>query len=314
MRILDRISGALAMAATLALAAGSLPRFVPTGSVISPLARILDSLGPWILGVAFVLGLISAFSGLRILGTMLSVFAALCIVQIMVDHRAVSLPAVPDANPEFRLLFFNVNQDNAAFSDRIVSEALETDADVLIFTEASAMYPSFARLRKIYDFVSPCEFESCEILVASKRRPLRFWQLRLNPVWPARYAVSELETVDGKRFFLAVSHLAKPWLSGISASEYAKLTSQYDWLAGPVVAVGDFNAAPWALPMRELLRRTGMKALRWPLATWPVVAGRFGIPIDQVLVRDGVRVVRIAPFGDEKNSNHRGFVVDIALP
>jgi endonuclease/exonuclease/phosphatase (EEP) superfamily protein YafD len=144
--------------------------------------------------------------------------------------------------------------------------------------------------------------------------PLRSWKLKLNSAWPDRYAVSELETTSGKRVFLAVSHLAKPWLSGISEPEYAKLASQYDWLAGPVVAVGDFNAAPWALPMRHLLKQSGMKALRWPLATWPVAAGRFGIPIDQVLVHEGARVVRIAPFGDRQNSNHRGFVVDIALP
>ena len=188
------------------------------------------------------------------------------------------------------------------------------DPDVLVFAEASALYPSFPRLRETYGFVSPCSFEDCEILVASKRNPVRFWRLNLNPAWPERYAVTELETDGGKRFFLASSHLAKPWFSGLSEAEYARLSSQYDWLSGPTVAVGDFNAAPWALPMRQLLKKSGMRSQHWPLATWPVAAGRFGIPIDQVLVHNGARVVRIEPFGAGQNSNHRGFVVDIALP
>lgn len=302
------------MAAATAMAAGAIPRFIPSESALGPLARILDSLAPWILSVAILFGLLAAVSGARWLGSALGLAAALCIAQIIFEHRGLSLPKTQSADREARVLFFNVRFENASHSDRIVTEALKFDPDVVVFAEASAMYSSFARLRENFAFVSPCAFEDCEILIASKRKPLRTWQLNLNPAWPDRYAVSRFETDSGKKYFLAVSHIAKPWLSGISEPEYERLAAQYDWLAGPVVAIGDFNSAPWSLPMRDLLKRTGMRALRWPLATWPAKAGRFGVPIDHVLVHEGARVVRISPFGSTQNSNHRGFVVDIALP
>ncbi|MBL3570895.1 hypothetical protein JMJ94_15605, partial [Rhodovulum visakhapatnamense] len=50
-------AGALAMAASLALLAGAGARFVPGGSAAGPLARILDSLAPWLLGGALGLSL-----------------------------------------------------------------------------------------------------------------------------------------------------------------------------------------------------------------------------------------------------------------
>ena len=81
-----------------------------------------------------------------------------------------------------------------------------------------------------------------------------------------------------------------------------------------MVAVGDFNAAPWGKSVQNVLKSSGMKALRWPVPTWPAAAGSFGLPIDHVLVRGGARVVAVHPFGVALNSNHRGLMADISLP
>jgi endonuclease/exonuclease/phosphatase (EEP) superfamily protein YafD len=65
--------------------------------------------------------------------------------------------------------------------------------------------------------------------------------------------------------------------------------------------------------VRQLEAETGMRGPRWPPATWPVWAGPFGVPIDQLLVRGGVGVVRMKGFGAGLGSNHRGFVADLAI-
>ena len=295
-------AGALALAAAAGLAFGTLPRLIPTTTPFGAMARMLDSLAPWLLVLTLICALVTMLLGLRRLGLLVR------------DHARVSLPAVPDRPVDLRVLFFNALGENAAWGDRIVSAILEQDPDVVTIAEPEAIYPALKRLREQFDFVSPCTFETCSLLVATRRQPRRFWRLSLNPAWENRYAVAELDTASGKRFFLAASHLMKPWLVGLSEVELARLKSQYDWLPGPVIAVGDFNAAPWSQPMQDLLNRTGMRTLRIPVPTWPAAFGPLGVPIDHVLVHEGARVVNARAFGAGLNSNHRGIVADIALP
>jgi endonuclease/exonuclease/phosphatase (EEP) superfamily protein YafD len=79
-----------------------------------------------------------------------------------------------------------------------------------------------------------------------------------------------------------------------------------------VVAVGDFNAAPWGRTLRDLTGATGLRSLRWPPGTWPADLGL--VPIDLVLTGNGARITDIRTFGAGTGSNHRGIVAGIALP
>ncbi|TDX21880.1 endonuclease/exonuclease/phosphatase family protein [Rhodovulum visakhapatnamense] len=189
------------------------------------------------------------------------------------------------------MLFFNAFAGDETRAERIVSAAMAKDPDVIVFAESRAVGPALAQLKDRYEVLPGCSPESCEVLVAVKRKPVRFWTLQLNPVFEARYAFAELETPSGKRVALAASQSVKPWFTGGAEAEREKIAAQYRWITGPVVAVGDFNAPPWSRPMRLLLHKTGMRGLRRPVATWPAGLGRFGLPIDQILVRGGARVV-----------------------
>ena len=308
------LAGALAMLAGLCLLAGLVFPYFPSASPLGPVARIFDSLAPWLLALGLGLALVPALLGARWLAAFLAVVAISGAGHLAWTHRALSLPTLPDAQADMRILFFNALFENAAFSYRIVEAALEEEPDVIVFAEGAAIYPALRLLKADYEFVSPCTFEACEILVATRKTPKRFWRLSLNPVWLNRYTVAELQGPDGNSFFVTGSQIVKPWFSGVTEPEMERLIAQFNWLPGPVIAVGDFNAAPWSRPMRSLMERTGMRALRRPIGTWPAKARGLGVPIDQILVRDGARVVRIIPFGDALNSNHRGFVADIALP
>ena len=253
MNVKAQCSGALGMIALLCLIAGIGFRFVPNETPVSEIARIFDSLSPWILAFGFLLCVILFGLGARVMAFVLSLAIVVGTVELTWSHRQLSLPSLPNQTHDLRVLFFNLLGDNAAWGHRIVDAAIEEDADILIFAEADAVYPALKRLRETHDFVSPCPYEECEVLVATKRSPKRFWRLSINEVWENRYAVSQLETDSGKRVFVVGNHLTKPWLSGITESEHKRLAAQYDWLSGPVVAVGDFNSAPWSLPMRDLM-------------------------------------------------------------
>ena len=202
-------AGCIATISLLAVV-GACLRFVPNETPLSAIARILDSLAPWFL----LLGMVCAIGALalsaRLLGGLLAVLCLAMAVHLAADHRARSLPLAADLLPDLRVLFFNMLGDNMAFADRIVTEVLKADPDILVIAEGEGLYPALKRLRRVYTFVSPCDYEDCELIIASKRAPLRFWTLSLNVAWDDRYGVTEITTGTGKQFFLAANHSIKP--------------------------------------------------------------------------------------------------------
>ena len=88
-------------------------------------------------------------------------------------------------------------------------------------------------------------------------------------------------------------------------------------LAGPVVAVGDFNAAPWSAPVMRLIARTG---LRYGPGAWigsfpAELAGRtfptwVGVSIDLLLASGGAAVVA-RRHGARIGSDHWPLIAEI---
>jgi endonuclease/exonuclease/phosphatase (EEP) superfamily protein YafD len=302
------------MLATLVLAAGALARHVPTTTALGPAARMIDSLAPWLLAGAVAAALAATLLGLRRTGGGLALAALAAGGALALDQHRLGQPLAPHRTPDLRVLYFNAFADDGARAEAILDAVLAEDADIVVLLESSAVRPALDRLRTAYAFVSPCDADTCEIVLASRTEPLRFWQMQLNPGWPPRYAVAEIEFAPGRRAFIAASHLVKPWYGALAESEAAQLAAQWAWFDGPVVAVGDFNAAPWARPLREIAATSGLRPLRWPPATWPVEMGRLGLPIDMPYTGNGAAITDIRPFGQGLGSNHMGFVVGIALP
>lgn len=307
------LAGSAGTLAVLAIVGAISAWAYPSGSVLTPFARLFDALAPVLLLFGLVLGGVAFALGLRVLGVALVAVAIAAALIGGEAYRAVTLPPDDTTPADLRVLFYNAEFREAKTADIVIDEILEAAADVVVIAEAREVAPARARLEASYGFVSPCPPADCDLLVASRSPVRRFWRLDLNPAWPPRYAVAEIELPSGETVFLSAVHLAKPWFSGFAESEIAQLSAQYDWLEGPVVAVGDFNMPPWSLPMRRLLESTGFRAVRGQFGTWPRAAGAAGFPIDHVLVRDGVAVTALRPFGQDLTSNHRGFVADISV-
>ena len=299
-------------AMTLVPALGS--RFVPSESPLGPAARMLDSLAPWLLALGAVGAVAVLAARARVAGGVLLTMSLAGAAGLAVSHRALSLPNLVGVEADLRLVFLNAQSDNAAYSGRMAAAALEADADVMVFVEGEALYDALPQIAETHEVVTRCDLNDCPLIIASRVPVLRAWQLTLNPIWPERYGVAELELADGRRIFISVAHLTKPFFSGVAETELDRLAAQYDWIDGPVVAVGDFNAAPWSRPVTRLLERTGYRATRRTPGTWPAQVGPLGVPIDLALVHNGARVVGIESFGGDLNSNHRGLLLDIAVP
>lgn len=310
-------AGALAALAALALIVGAGAALVPSESPIGPIARILDSLAPWLLAVALVLALGSAALGARMAGAVLALGAVVAGGVLATGHRALSLPLAPDRSADLSVLFFNAFKENTTDPAVIVRAAQETGADLIVFTEAEVLRDALPLLAESHRILTPCPPEDCQLLIATRLDVRRSWTLTLNPIWDDRYGVVEL-SLPGESgehgLFIAAAHLVKPFFTGVAEEELARLTAQLDWLEGPALAVGDFNAAPWSRPLRQVLSETGFAALRWPTGTWPAAAGGAGVPIDQALVAGGVRLVSVEAFGAGLGSNHRGLLLGVHVP
>ena len=309
------LAGAAATLSAISAAIGAFASAVPTESVIGPLARMLDAYTPWWLGFAIAVALLAMTLGARRIELALAIAVAVGGGLQLLSYRDVTRTIDLGQTPDLRVLFFNANADNAENGERIVEAAIETRADILIFAEAEALLDHLDALNAAFGFVSPCQGETCELLIATNLPMIRSWQLQLNPAWPERYAVTEVEVPDRGSVFIAAGHLAKPWMSGISEPELAQVTAQLNWLTGPTIIVGDFNMPAWSRPMRALLQDTGFRAVRFGPGTWPVSApGWLRLPIDHVLTREDVTLTSVAPFGEALGSNHAGVLAGAALP
>lgn len=310
--IRQRLIGALLCLSLLALLAGTVPVTVALLSPAGTIARVLDSMAPQMLGLGLILAVVAALLGARRAGATLAVLTLAFAGWFGLQHAQRSLPLASDMQPAARVLFFNVLADNTANAGRIVAAARLSDADIVIFAESEAFRPALAALREDYPYRIPCE-RHCGLAVLS-RFPLAPTDAGQGPLaWGGRLASVTVTPQDAPPFALVAAHKLKPWFAGQVAAEDASLRERINAIAGPLLVVGDFNAAPWSAPTRALIDATGLRAPRLPVPTWPVAAGRFGVPIDNVFVRGGARLTHLQPFGDDLGSNHRGLLAEVAI-
>lgn len=308
----QRLIGAVLCLSLLTLLAATLPVSLPLLSPAGTVARVLDSIAPQLLVLGLFFAVLASLLGAWRAGGAIGVLTLVLAVWFGFQHAQRSLPLAADMQPSVRVLFFNVLNENDANAERIAAAARESGADVLAFAESGALTEVLPELRAEFPHVVGCE-RRCETVVLS-RLPLTPVDPGAGPMaWGNRLASVTVTPASGEPFTLVVAHKLKPWFAGLVETQDAQLQSRLNAIAGPLVVMGDFNAAPWSAPSRALIDATGLRAPRLPVPTWPVKAGRFGVPIDNVFVRGGARLTSLQPFGDDLGSNHRGLLADVAL-
>jgi len=131
---------------------------------------------------------------------------------------------------------------------------------------------------------------------------------------PSGHAFAQIARVDrpGASWTLIGVHLHKPLFDEVTHQDrqLKALTRVARDAPGPVIVAGDFNMTPFSPKFRTLLSETGTTRAAGGLnPSWPSWTGPFGIPIDNVLAKRGMRA-RTA-VGPHMGSDHRPMVTDI---
>ncbi|MFS2176164.1 endonuclease/exonuclease/phosphatase family protein [Rhizobium pisi] len=224
-------------------------------------------------------------------------------------------PAVDENRPAlFRLLSFNIENDNFANGPAIADMVLASGADVVNILEAEPLLSELPRLLKTYPYYIGCGvgMEQCDTLVLSKR-PLIEPRIRnLGLLWRNRLTVSTID-FDGRKVNFLAAHLTKPYYDEFHGLEIEDLDEIIPSLPGPLVLAGDFNTSILAPDVQYLMRRQGLGTASLEPATWPIRAGPFGIPIDHVFSKAPLRLKSVHRIENSFGSNHFGLLAEFVI-
>lgn len=211
----------------------------------------------------------------------------------------------PDGQAVYRLMHMNLRFDNPE-TGKVLSLVGRYRPDVITFNEVSASWRERLKpLEATYPHRIVCNLPGHGGGVAI---------LSLRPLAPG----SEGACVDGGTFALArvdfggreatvaTVHLHWPWPFS-QAAQAERLRPALRALPDATVLAGDFNATPWSAMVRGVAAVGGMTTVGPFGPTWihrklPSAALFAGLPIDNVLTKDGITVhsaTRLAPAGSD---------------
>jgi len=237
------------------------------------------------------------------------------VVHGIVMTREFVEPAVDESRPAlFKLMSFNIENDNFANGADIADMAIGSGADVVNILEAEPVLSELPRLLKTYPYYVGCGvgMEQCDTLVLSKR-PLIEPRIRsLGLLWRNRLTISTID-FDGQKINFLAAHLTKPYYDEFHGLEVQDLAEIIPSLPGPLVLAGDFNTSILAPDVQYLMRSQGLGTASLEPATWPIAAGPFGISIDHVFSKAPLRLKSVRRIENNFGSNHFGLMAEFVL-
>ncbi|MBX4955466.1 endonuclease/exonuclease/phosphatase family protein [Rhizobium lentis] len=237
------------------------------------------------------------------------------VVHGIVMTREFVEPALDDGRPAlFKLMSFNIENDNFANGTAIADMAITSGADVVNILEAEPLLSELPRLLEVYPYYIGCGvgMEQCDTLVLSKR-PLIEPRIRnLGLLWRNRLTISTID-FDGQKVNFLAAHLTKPYYDEFHGLEIGDLAEIIPSLPGPLVLAGDFNTSILAPDMQYLMRSQGLGTASLEPATWPIAAGPLGIAIDHVFSKAPLRLKSVRRIENSFGSNHFGLMAEFVV-
>jgi endonuclease/exonuclease/phosphatase (EEP) superfamily protein YafD len=245
---------------------------------------------------------------------LIAVGAALAIHSVvMLREHAAAAPA-EDARPSYRLLSFNIDNDNFANGERIADLVIASKADVVEIFEAAPLLSQMSRIAQTYPYRIGCGVmtSDCDSLLLSKRPFLQQRIRSLSDLWRDRFILAAID-LDGQPVNFASAHLSKPYFDEFHNMELMVLYYILYFTKGPLILAGDFNASVIAPDMRDFLGRSNLRHVFPEPATWPIEAGAYGIGIDHVFARPPVELKSVKRIEDAMGSNHYGLITEFTV-
>ena len=231
---------------------------------------------------------------------------------IHAQQQAHQAAAAPGTTPLFRLLSFNLLNDNengAAIADYIVNSG----ADIVLVMEGGPLSRHRDKVFAAYPYNLGCiDFAGCSTTILSKWPLTQINARDLSEHYPRRL-VTAVADINGTKVNLVLAHMSKPYFDVVATKEAARIAYFIRGLDGPVLLAGDFNAAAWSDNIARLARREKLAPGPAYPATWPVELGPLGVPIDNVLARAPLVIESVRAMDDSLGSNHRGLISEISI-
>lgn len=220
-----------------------------------------------------------------------------------------------DANaPTFKLMSFNILNDNFDQAEDIVETIRSSGADLVNIMEAAPLRVYMNELAKTYPYRVGCGalIEDCDQLMLSKV-PIEAPMVQsLSDIFPDRFILAKV-TVAGRPINFVGMHTTKPYFDNFHSLELDRAALAISETSGPLLLSGDFNASSLAPNMRRFLNNTDLATAPFEPATWPIRAGVFGLPIDHVYARAPLKIKSLTRIADAHGSNHYGLIAEIAI-
>lgn len=199
------------------------------------------------------------------------------------------------------------NRDLAALEDTI----LRRRPDVVVLQEIRPHHRLMLdRLRAAYPHQTQCEMNpDCGMAILS-RHPV---EMRREVGGTEVTAVEISLSVNGRKLVLVGAHVRRPFHGKAQSAEFRALTPIVAGLPANAVIAGDFNSVLWSPNMTRYVEGSGVCAANMTQATWPRWLGPFGIPIDHVFLKPGVRLLSIATL-DGTGSDHKALLATVSIP
>ncbi len=230
---------------------------------------------------------------------------------LMLREYAASPVTATGTAKSFKLLSFNIENSNFENGARIADFILGSNADVVEIFEAEPIKAELQRIGDTYPYRIGCGVmtTNCDSLLLSKR-PFQAQEVRsLGSLWANRFILATID-MGGQPVAFASAHLSKPYFDEFHAGELSILGPILKDVQWPLVLAGDFNASVIAPDMRDFLKDAGLSHAFPEPATWPVMAGAYGIAIDHVFARAPLQLISVRQIPDAMGSNHFGLMIE----
>ena len=280
------------------------------------IVRMLDFVREPAIYLAALLGVLAALFAGRGKWIAVGLFAASAVINLarMWPYTALASTQVPLPDEVSgmscaEVLSFNVLQSNEDYA-RTASLIERTRPDILLLMETNgdwlrALEPQLARYG--YRLARPLENTYGMIFATNLEVERARMVANTSSNTPTLYAT--LRMGDGARFELVGLH-PRPPRPGENTQQrdanIARAGAKTPDGIDNVLAIGDFNDVPWSRTT-ERFREEGNfldpRAGRGSFASFPADYAWLGWPLDQIMVKDGVKVERLE-IGEDVGSDH----------
>ena len=230
----------------------------------------------------------------------------------------VALPDKVDGMSCARVLSFNVLQTNDRYADT-VALIERIDPDILLLMETNRTW--LAELEPIlagygYRIAEPLDNKYGMIFATRLTVDRAAMIANTSSNTPTLYAT--LRMGDGARFEVVGLH-PRPPLPGESTAKrdanIARAGARTPDELSNVLTIGDFNDVPWSSTTQKFVHEGGYvdpRAGRGSFATFPADYAFTGWPLDQIFVKDGVKIEELE-IGADVGSDHLPLIAKVCV-